>query len=148
MVERFTPDRAGPALCGRRHTLHSTTQGRSSPRGRRGLLPPPRRGLGRADHLRSELQMAIWNHRPDPGAVHHCDHGLVLHKLGVRARSREAGLLGSLLRHARAPVRPRRRVRVVCQNAPHCSSSRTAAITSSGVPNQFGDGMARWKDSV
>lgn len=31
LVERFTPDRAGPALCGRRHTLHSTTQGWSSP---------------------------------------------------------------------------------------------------------------------
>jgi putative transposase len=37
-------------------------------------------GWAMADHIRSELvvdalQMAIWNRRPAPGAIHHSDHG-------------------------------------------------------------------------
>jgi putative transposase len=37
-------------------------------------------GWAMADHIRSELvvdalQMAIWNRRPQPGAIHHSDHG-------------------------------------------------------------------------
>jgi putative transposase len=46
-------------------------------------------GWAMADHLRAELvvdalQMAIWQRRPGPGAIHHSDHGSI-HQLGVRA---------------------------------------------------------------
>jgi putative transposase len=37
-------------------------------------------GWAMADHLRTELvlsalEMALWNRRPDPGVIHHSDHG-------------------------------------------------------------------------
>ena len=37
-------------------------------------------GWAMADHMRTELvvdalQMAVWNRRPAPGAIHHSDHG-------------------------------------------------------------------------
>jgi putative transposase len=58
-------------------------------------------GWAMADHLRSELvvdalQMAIWNRRPAPGAVHHSDHGTQYTSWAFGHRLREAGLLGSM----------------------------------------------------
>lgn len=58
-------------------------------------------GWAMADHMRTELvvdalQMAIWNRRPAPGAVHHSDHGSVYTSWAFGHRLREAGLLGSM----------------------------------------------------
>jgi putative transposase len=58
-------------------------------------------GWSMADHLRSELvvdalQMAIWNRKPAPGAVHHSDHGAQYASWAFGHRLREAGLLGSM----------------------------------------------------
>jgi putative transposase len=58
-------------------------------------------GWAMADHIRSELvvdalQMAIWNRRPQPGAIHHSDHGLTYISWAFGQRLREAGLLGSM----------------------------------------------------
>jgi putative transposase len=58
-------------------------------------------GWAMADHIRSELvvdalQMAIWNRRPQPGAVHHSDHGSTYTSWAFGHRLREAGLLGSM----------------------------------------------------
>lgn len=55
-------------------------------------------GWSMADHIRSELvvdalQIAIWNRHPAPGTIHHSDHGVDLHQLGLRppaTRSRPA----------------------------------------------------------
>jgi hypothetical protein len=54
-----------------------------------------------ADHLRFELvvdalQIALWNRRPDPEAVHHSDHGTQRTSWAFGHRLREAGLLGSM----------------------------------------------------
>jgi putative transposase len=58
-------------------------------------------GWAMADHIRSELvvdalQMAIWNRRPDPGAIHHSDHGSTYTSWAFGHRLRQAGLLGSM----------------------------------------------------
>jgi putative transposase len=58
-------------------------------------------GWAMADHIRSELvvdalQMAIWNRRPQPGAIHHSDHGSTYTSWAFGQRLREAGLLGSM----------------------------------------------------
>ena len=58
-------------------------------------------GWAMADHIRSELvvdalQMAIWNRRPEPGAIHHSDHGSTYTSWAFGHRLREAGLLGSM----------------------------------------------------
>jgi putative transposase len=58
-------------------------------------------GWAMADHMRSELvvdalQMAIWNRRPLPGAIHHSDHGSTYTSWAFGHRLREAGLLGSM----------------------------------------------------
>ena len=58
-------------------------------------------GWAMADHIRSELvvdalQMAIWNRRPAPGAIHHSDHGSTYTSWAFGHRLREAGLLGSM----------------------------------------------------
>lgn len=58
-------------------------------------------GWSIADHIRSELvvdalQMAIWNRRPAPGAIHHSDHGSTYTSWAFGHRLREAGLLGSM----------------------------------------------------
>lgn len=58
-------------------------------------------GWSMAAHIRSELvvdalQMAIWNRRPAPGAVHHSDHGSTYTSWAFGHRLREAGLLGSM----------------------------------------------------
>ena len=58
-------------------------------------------GWAMADHIRSELvvdalQMAIWNRRPAPGAIHHSDHGATYTSWAFGHRLREAGLLGSM----------------------------------------------------
>lgn len=54
-----------------------------------------------ADHLRTELvvdalQMAIWQRRPAPGAIHHSDHGSQYTSWAFGQRLRDAGLLGSM----------------------------------------------------
>jgi len=54
-----------------------------------------------ADHLRTELvlsalEMALWNRRPDPGAVHHSDHGCQYTSLAFGQRCQEAGVVPSL----------------------------------------------------
>ena len=58
-------------------------------------------GWAMADHLRAELvvdalQMAIWQRRPKPGAIHHSDHGAQYTSWAFGQRLREAGLLGSM----------------------------------------------------
>jgi putative transposase len=58
-------------------------------------------GWAMADHIRTELvvdalQMAIWNRRPQPGAIHHSDHGSTYTSWAFGHRLREAGLLGSM----------------------------------------------------
>jgi putative transposase len=58
-------------------------------------------GWAMADHIRAELvvdalQMALWNRRPDPGAIHHSDHGSTYTSWAFGHRLREAGLLGSM----------------------------------------------------
>ncbi len=58
-------------------------------------------GWSTADHIRSELvvdalQMAIRNRRPQPGAIHHSDHGSTYTSWAFGQRLREAGLLGSM----------------------------------------------------
>ena len=58
-------------------------------------------GWAMADHIRSELvvdalQMAIWNRRPAPGAIHHSDHGSTYTSWAFGHRLREAGLLASM----------------------------------------------------
>ena len=58
-------------------------------------------GWAMADHLRSELvvdalQMALWQRRPAPGAIHHSDHGAQYTSWAFGHRLREAGLLGSM----------------------------------------------------
>jgi transcriptional regulator with XRE-family HTH domain len=54
-----------------------------------------------ADHIRSELvldalQMALWNRRPAPGAIHHSDHGSTYTGWAFGHRLRESALLGSI----------------------------------------------------
>lgn len=58
-------------------------------------------GWAMADHIRAELvvdalQMALWNRRPKPGAIHHSDHGSTYTSWAFGHRLREAGLLGSM----------------------------------------------------
>ena len=58
-------------------------------------------GWAMADHLRAELvvdalQMALWQRRPAPGAIHHADHGAQYTSWAFGQRLREAGLLGSM----------------------------------------------------
>jgi putative transposase len=58
-------------------------------------------GWAMADHIRAELvvdalQMAIWNRRPEPGAIHHSDHGSTYTSWAFGHRLRKAGLLGSM----------------------------------------------------
>jgi putative transposase len=58
-------------------------------------------GWAMADHLRAELvvdalQMAVWQRRPRPGAIHHSDHGAQYTSWSFGQRLREAGLLGSM----------------------------------------------------
>jgi putative transposase len=58
-------------------------------------------GWAMADHLRTELvvsalDMALWNRRPDPGVVHHSDHGCQYTSLAFGTRCQEAGVVPSL----------------------------------------------------
>jgi len=58
-------------------------------------------GWSIADHLRTELvcdalDMAIWRRRPQPGLVHHTDHGTQYTSWAFGQRLRQAGLLGSM----------------------------------------------------
>lgn len=58
-------------------------------------------GWSMADHLRTELvldalNMAVTHRRPEPGVVHHSDHGCQYTSLAFGRRLREAGLVGSM----------------------------------------------------
>ncbi len=58
-------------------------------------------GWAMADHIRAELvvdalQMALWNRRPDPGAIHHSDHGSTYTSWAFGHRLRKAGLRCSM----------------------------------------------------
>jgi len=58
-------------------------------------------GWAMADHLRTELvlaalEMALWNRRPAPGVLHHCDHGCQYTALAFGTRLQEAGLVPSM----------------------------------------------------
>jgi putative transposase len=58
-------------------------------------------GWSMADHLRTELvldalNMAVAHRRPEPGVVHHSDHGCQYTSLAFGRRLREAGLVGSM----------------------------------------------------
>ena len=58
-------------------------------------------GWSIADHLRSELvvdalEMAIWRRRPQPGLIHHADHGTQYTSWAFGQRLRAAGILGSM----------------------------------------------------
>jgi putative transposase len=54
-----------------------------------------------ADHLRTELvlaalDMTLWTRRPDPGVIHHSDHGRQYTSLAFGSRCQEAGVVPSL----------------------------------------------------
>lgn len=54
-------------------------------------------GWAMADHLRTELvvsalNMARWNRRPDPGVIHHSDHGCQYTSVAFGEHCREAGI--------------------------------------------------------
>jgi putative transposase len=58
-------------------------------------------GWAMAEHLRTELvlsalEMALWNRRPDPGVIHHSDHGCQYTSLAFGNRCQEAGVVPSL----------------------------------------------------
>ncbi|GAC1528953.1 MAG: hypothetical protein NVS2B16_36500 [Chloroflexota bacterium] len=58
-------------------------------------------GWAMADHLRTELvlsalEMALWNRRPDPGVIHHSDHGSQYTSIAFGARCQEVGVVPSL----------------------------------------------------
>jgi putative transposase len=58
-------------------------------------------GWAMADHLRTELvlsalDMALWNRRPDPGVIHHSDHGCQYTSIAFGSRCQEAGVVPSL----------------------------------------------------
>ena len=58
-------------------------------------------GWAMADHLRTELvlsalDMALWTRRPDPGVIHHSDHGCQYTSIAFGTRCQEAGVVPSL----------------------------------------------------
>jgi putative transposase len=58
-------------------------------------------GWAMAEHLRTELvlsalDMALWNRRPDPGVIHHSDHGCQYTSIAFGNRCQEAGVVPSL----------------------------------------------------
>jgi putative transposase len=58
-------------------------------------------GWAMADHLRTELvvsalEMALWNRRPDPGVIHHSDHGCQYTSIAFGSRCQEASVVPSL----------------------------------------------------
>lgn len=58
-------------------------------------------GWAMTDHLRTELvlsalDMALWNRRPDPGVIHHSDHGCQYTSIAFGSRCQEAGVVPSL----------------------------------------------------
>jgi putative transposase len=58
-------------------------------------------GWAMADHLRTELvlsalDMALWTRRPDPGVIHHSDHGCQYTSIAFGSRCQEAGVVPSL----------------------------------------------------
>lgn len=58
-------------------------------------------GWSMADHLRTELvlsalEMALWNRRPDPGVIHHSDHGCQYTSIAFGSRCQEAKVVPSL----------------------------------------------------
>jgi putative transposase len=58
-------------------------------------------GWAMADHLRTELvvqalDMALWNRRPEPGIIHHSDHGCQYTSIAFGQRCQEAGVQPSM----------------------------------------------------
>jgi putative transposase len=58
-------------------------------------------GWAMAEHLRTELvlsalDMALWTRRPDPGVIHHSDHGCQYTSIAFGTRCQEAGVVPSL----------------------------------------------------
>jgi putative transposase len=58
-------------------------------------------GWAMADHLRTELvlsalEMALWNRRPDPGVIHHFDHGCQYTSITFGNRCQETEVVPSL----------------------------------------------------
>jgi len=58
-------------------------------------------GWAMADHLRTELvlsalDMALWTRRPDPGVIHHSDHGCQYTSIAFGTRCQEASVVPSL----------------------------------------------------
>jgi putative transposase len=58
-------------------------------------------GWAMAAHLRTELvlaalDMALWHRRPEPGVIHHSDHGCQYTSVAFGTRCREAGVVPSL----------------------------------------------------
>jgi putative transposase len=54
-------------------------------------------GWAMADHLRTELvlsalDMALWNRHPDPGVIHHSDHGCQYTSVAFGERCQEVGI--------------------------------------------------------
>ena len=110
-------------------TQHRTSEGwLALPGGRAGLLQLPGRGVGEGrPHPvragRDALQMAVWNRRPEPGAIHHSDHGSTCTSWAFGHQLREAGYwarwaasaTAATTRSPRASPRPCR---------PSCSTAR------------------------
>jgi putative transposase len=58
-------------------------------------------GWAMADHLRTELvvsalDMALWTRRPEPGVIHHSDHGCQYTSIAFGTRCQETGVVPSL----------------------------------------------------
>lgn len=58
-------------------------------------------GWAMADHLRTELviaalEMALWNRRPEPGVIHHSDHGCQYTSVAFGQRCLDARILPSM----------------------------------------------------
>ncbi len=58
-------------------------------------------GWAMAEHLRTELvlaalDMALWMRRPDPGVIHHSDHGCQYTSVAFGSRCQEEGVVPSL----------------------------------------------------
>ena len=49
-----------------------------------------------ADLAVDAVNMAVWNRRPDPGVIHHSDHGAQYTAIAFGRTLKEAGILGSM----------------------------------------------------
>jgi putative transposase len=128
-------------------------------------------GWAMADHLRAELvvdalQMAIWQRRPGPGAIHHSDHGsqtglnrwtqhrlveaTVVGRRALRRVSSNQGLFvadcSELRRRLRSPRRSSERGR--CPSGSTAAAARWTLLCLSSGGGRLGRSDCRFDSSV